>query len=32
MITEEVKDYIRRSVLCWLATSNENNEPNIRKK
>lgn len=32
MITEEVKDYIRRSVLCWLATSNENNEPNVSPK
>ncbi|MDQ1097601.1 MULTISPECIES: pyridoxamine 5'-phosphate oxidase family protein [Chryseobacterium] len=32
MITEEVKDYIRRSVLCWLATSNKNNEPNVSPK
>ncbi len=32
MISEEVKNYIDKSVLCWLATSNSNNEPNVSPK
>ncbi|MFK5037181.1 pyridoxamine 5'-phosphate oxidase family protein, partial [Klebsiella pneumoniae] len=32
MITEEVKNYIDKSVLCWLATSNRQNEPNVSPK
>lgn len=32
MITGEVKDYINKSVLCWLATSNLQNEPNVSPK
>lgn len=32
MITDEVKKYIDKSVLCWLATSNKQNEPNVSPK
>lgn len=32
MITKEVKEYIEKSVLCWLATSNKHNEPNVSPK
>lgn len=32
MIGGEVKKYIDNSVLCWLATSNKNNEPNVSPK
>lgn len=32
MISEEVKKYIDKSVLCWLATSNKENEPNVSPK
>lgn len=32
MINEEVKKYIGKSVLCWLATSNKQNEPNVSPK
>jgi len=32
MITTEVKKYIDKSVLCWLATSNKENEPNVSPK
>jgi uncharacterized protein len=32
MITHEVKNYIDKSVLCWLATSNRDNEPNVSPK
>lgn len=32
MITDEVKKYIGNSVLCWLATSNRQNEPNVSPK
>jgi|LakMenE01Jun11ns_1017448.scaffolds.fasta_scaffold9681426_2 predicted pyridoxine 5'-phosphate oxidase superfamily flavin-nucleotide-binding protein len=32
MITDEVKNYIDKSVLCWLATSNRQNEPNVSPK
>ncbi|MEL6255795.1 MAG: pyridoxamine 5'-phosphate oxidase family protein [Bacteroidota bacterium] len=29
---EEIKDYIDRSVLCWLATSSAENFPNVSPK
>ena len=32
MISKEVKKYIDESVLCWLATSNRQNEPNVSPK
>ncbi len=32
MITNEIKKYIDKSVLCWLATSNKENEPNVSPK
>ncbi len=32
MIDKEVKKYIQQSVLCWLATSNIKNEPNVSPK
>ncbi len=32
MLNQEVKKYIDKSVLCWLATSNEDNEPNVSPK
>lgn len=32
MLTDDVKKYITKSVLCWLATSNHNNEPNVSPK
>jgi predicted pyridoxine 5'-phosphate oxidase superfamily flavin-nucleotide-binding protein len=32
MITDDVKKYIDQSVLCWLATSNAQNEPNVSPK
>ncbi|WP_265428435.1 pyridoxamine 5'-phosphate oxidase family protein [Chryseobacterium sp. YIM B08800] len=32
MLTDEVKKYIDKSVLCWLATSNKYNEPNVSPK
>ncbi len=32
MISSEVKKYIDSSVLCWLATSNKENEPNVSPK
>ena len=28
MLTDEVKKYIDKSVLCWLATANRQKEPN----
>ncbi len=31
-LTEENKEYIRRSVLCWLATSSVDNKPNVSPK
>ena len=30
--TEEIKDYIDRSVLCWLASSSAENVPNVSPK
>lgn len=32
MISSEIKKYIDESVLCWLATSNKENEPNVSPK
>lgn len=32
MLTEEIKSYIQKSVLCWLATSDEDNMPNVSPK
>lgn|SRR5690606_163461 len=32
MINTEVKKYIQQSILCWLATSNIKNEPNVSPK
>ncbi len=32
MISEEVKDYIDKSVLCWLATCNKELIPNVSPK
>ncbi|HPI94604.1 MAG TPA: pyridoxamine 5'-phosphate oxidase family protein [Gammaproteobacteria bacterium] len=32
MMNEDVKKSIKESVLCWLATSNENGEPNVSPK
>lgn len=32
MLNSEVKKYIDKSVLCWLATSNKHNEPNVSPK
>ena len=32
MINSEVKKYIDKSVLCWLATSSKQNEPNVSPK
>ena len=32
MLNSEIKTYIERSVLCWLATSDRYNEPNVSPK
>lgn len=32
MLTDEVKNSINESILCWLATLNENGEPNCSPK
>ena len=32
MITTEIKKYIDKSVLCWLATSSSDNVPNVSPK
>lgn len=32
MISEKIKEYIDRSVLCWLATSSADNQPNVSPK
>lgn len=32
MINEEVRESIKRSVLCWLATVSSDNEPNVSPK
>lgn len=31
-LTKEIKDYIDKSVLCWLATSSLDNIPNVSPK
>ena len=31
-LSTEIKSYINRSVLCWLATSSEQNIPNVSPK
>jgi len=31
-LTKELKDYIDRSVLCWLATTSSDNIPNVSPK
>ena len=32
MLNSEIKTYIDKSVLCWLATSDSDNEPNVSPK
>ncbi|MBH8580188.1 pyridoxamine 5'-phosphate oxidase family protein [Bisbaumannia pacifica] len=32
LITNEVRESVERSVLCWLATSDENGQPNVSPK
>lgn len=32
MLTDEIQDYIRRSVLCWLATVDEGGWPSVSPK
>ena len=32
MLTQEIKKYIDKSVLCWLATSDDENMPNVSPK
>jgi len=32
MLTSEVTEYARRSVLCWLATADETGQPNVSPK
>lgn len=32
MITEEVREYVDRSVLCWLATVGSDGTPNVSPK
>jgi len=32
MMTETVKKYIDKAVLCWLATCDENGIPNVSPK
>ena len=32
MLTEEIKKYIDRSVLCWLATASKEGIPNVSPK
>ena len=32
MLTEEIKTYLERSVLCWLATISEDGTPNVAPK
>ena len=31
-LTEEIKEYIGKSVLCWLATASTDNIPNVSPK
>lgn len=32
MINKRVRNYIDKSVLCWLATCNKQNQPNVSPK
>ena len=32
MLTLEIKKYIEKSILCWLATSSKENQPNVSPK
>ncbi len=32
MLTDEIKIYLQRSVLCWLATVSEDGTPNVSPK
>ncbi|WP_438423421.1 pyridoxamine 5'-phosphate oxidase family protein [Aquimarina macrocephali] len=32
MLTTEIKEYVNKSVLCWLATSSLDNIPNVSPK
>ncbi|SEL97745.1 pyridoxamine 5'-phosphate oxidase family protein [Parapedobacter koreensis] len=32
IINQDVEDYINKSVLCWLATVDEDNAPNVSPK
>ena len=32
MLTSEIKKYVNQSVLCWLATSDAENIPNVSPK
>lgn len=32
IITGEIRDSVERSVLCWLATTDENGQPNVSPK
>lgn len=32
MITADVRKYIEKTVLCWLATCNKQHEPNVSPK
>ena len=32
MLTPEIKNYIEKSVLCWLATADKDNMPNVSPK
>ena len=32
MLNSETKSYIDKSILCWLATSDSENEPNVSPK
>ena len=32
LITADLKKYMQDSILCWLATSDKNNQPNVSPK
>lgn len=32
MLTEEIKNYIDKSILCWLATASKDGIPNVSPK
>ncbi len=32
MLSKEVKEYIDKSILCWLATSSADGQPNVSPK